>query len=684
MRILAWIALVALAAAKNPITHEDVWLMKRAGAPVVSPDGKWVVFSLVEPAYDAKEQVSDLWVVPADASAKARRLTATKTGESGAAWSPDSRKIAFSAKRDGDEEAQIYVLDLGGGEAVRVTAVSTGASSPVWSPDGKSILFTSSVYPGAADDAANKKAAAERKARKHTARVYESFPIRYWDHWLDERQPHLLVQAAESGAKARDLLAGTKLAGEAGFGGVFGLSSEDLPAVWSPDGQSVVFAATVNRNAAAYDEVVTNLYAAPAGGGEPKAITSGKDSYSRPTFRPDGRALYAIVNRAGEKVYYLDRLVMFAWPNPGERTVVSASLDRSVNSFALTPDSRSIHVTAEEHGHEKLFTLPAGGGEAKPAFEVSSGVYTNLSGGRASAVLAANWESAVSPAEVVRIDPASGRRTPLTDFNAAKAAEIDWQPLREFWHTSKGGKRIHSMIALPPDFREDRKYPLLVFMHGGPHSMWRDQFFLRWNYHFVARPGYVVLMTNYTGSTGFGESFAQEIQGDPLRGPAEEINEAADEAIRRFPFIDAARQAAGGASYGGHLANWMQATTARYKCLFSHAGLVNLESQWGTSDVIWHRERNNGGPVWEQGRIWREQNPIRYAKNFRTPMLLTIGENDYRVPLNQTIENWSVLQRLRIPSKLVVFPDENHWILKGENNRFFFQQVHSWLEKYLK
>ncbi|MGH9840503.1 MAG: prolyl oligopeptidase family serine peptidase, partial [Blastocatellia bacterium] len=227
------------------------------------------------------------------------------------------------------------------------------------------------------------------------------------------------------------------------------------------------------------------------------------------------------------------------------------------------------------------------------------------------------------------------------------------------------------------------KYPILNFIHGGPHTMTRDQFFLRWNYHLLAQPGYVILMSDYTGSTGYGEKFAQAIQLDPLTTPGEELNEAADEAIKRFKFIDGARQAAGGASYGGHLANWLQATTTRYKCLISHAGLVNLESQWATSDIVYSRELSNGGPVWEQGPVWREQNPIRHAAKFKTPMLITIGENDFRVPLNNSLENWSVHQRVRIPSKLIVFPEENHWILKGENSRFFYSEVQAWLKRWL-
>jgi Tol biopolymer transport system component len=200
---------------KTPLTHESMWMMKRVGAPVPSPDGKWVVFSLVEPSYDEKDQVSDLWIVPADGSAKPRRLTFSKGGESGMVWTNDSRQIAFSARREGDDASQIYVLDVAaGGEAVRVTSLSTGARSPQWSPDGKSLLFISNVYPGAADDEANKRVAAERKAQKYRVRVYDKFPVRNWDKWIDDTQTHLFVQTAQPGAKAKDLLAGTKLFNE--------------------------------------------------------------------------------------------------------------------------------------------------------------------------------------------------------------------------------------------------------------------------------------------------------------------------------------------------------------------------------------------------------------------------------------------------------------------------------------
>ncbi|HLE63184.1 MAG TPA: hypothetical protein VI750_08600, partial [Pyrinomonadaceae bacterium] len=528
------------AAGKVPLTHETMWMLKRVGPPTPSPDGKWVVFSLVEPAYDEKDQVSDLWIVPTDGSARPRRLTFSKSAESGVAWSPDGRQIAFSAKREGDEVNQVYVLDIaGGGESVRITSLSTGARSPQWRPDGKALAFVSTVYPGAADDEANKKIAAERKTQKYRARVYDKFPIRNWDKWIEDTQAHLFVQDAQPGARAKDLLAGTKLVNERGFAGRVTDSGEELDPVWTPESDAIILIATTTRDAAAYAKTNTSLFKVSANGGEPVRLTSSADSFTRPTFRPDGKALYASFNiRTNDKTYNLDRLAKFSWPNPGQPVVLTSGFDRSVASFAFTPDSKSIYLTAEEAGNEKLFTMPADGDEVRLAMDMTRGVLTNLRipSKASSTMLIANWESAMNPPEVFRLDLTSNTQRPLTSFNSEQVAKIDWQPLRHFWFTSKAGKRIHNMIALPANFDEQKKYPLLVLMHGGPHSMWRDNWGLRWNYFMLARPGYVVLLTNYSGSTGFGETFAQSIQGDPFKGPGNEINEAADEAIRLYGF----------------------------------------------------------------------------------------------------------------------------------------------------
>jgi dipeptidyl aminopeptidase/acylaminoacyl peptidase len=691
-RLLVAVGLVVMVAApraqgKLPVTHEALWLMPRVGAPVPSPDGKWAVFSVVQPAYDEKDQQSDLWIAPADGANPPRRLTFTKAAESGVTWSADSRRLAFATRREGDDVNQIYVLDITGGEAERATSLSTGASSPAWRPDGRALLFTSLVYPNAANDDANKRIAAERRDQKYKVRAYDSFPIRYWDRWLDDRQIHVFVQPLDGDGRAVDLLAGTQLVQSPGYSGRRLDSGEELDAVWSPDGDSIVFAATTSRTTAAYATVHTQLYQVPANGGEPRQLTHDRVTYEHPRFRPDGRALYFTASADDQQVYALDRLATAPWPWAANVApmLLSPQFDRSVESWAFTPDSRRIYLTAEDAGHENIYSLPAAGGDTTLWVAPGRGVYTGLAiaAHAPEAVLVANWASAINPAEVVRINPSGASHRALTAFAAAKADGLDWTTPEHFWFTNSRGRRIHSMMVRPPSFDPARKYPLLVEIHGGAANMWRDQITLRWNYHLLARPGYVVLLTNYTGSTGFGEAFARAIQFDPLEGPAKDLNEAADEAIRRFPFIDGSRQAAAGASYGGHLANWLEGTTTRYKAIISHAGEANIEAQWGTSDSIYHRELMMGGPPWEQQPVWRDQNPIRKAANFKTPILLSVGEHDFRVPMNNTLENWSALQRMKVPSRLLVWPNANHWITNGEDSRHFYDEVHAWLARWL-
>ena len=657
------------------------------GAPSTSPDGRLAVFSVSEPAYKKDDTISDLWLVPTDASKPAWRITADKAAESSPTWSPDSSRIAFAAKRGDDSQTQIYLLDLAqGGEAQRVTHLSTGASAPLFSPDGKRVLFSSRVYAESRNDADSERLAKEFKERKYKAHVYDGFPIRNWDKWLDEKQTHLFVQdLADGSAKpvARDLLAGSELINLRGF------SLAEGSARWAPDGQSIVFSASRNRDRAAWSFTHNDLWQVDVTGGEPRRLTGSagldaSDSWGNLRFSNDGRSLLASVTPRTDQVYNASRLVVFDWPGMRERARIELPDARAIASYDLSPDGRQVFITAEDAGQEKLYVAPISGGTAKLAGAPAHGVYADLSiGGKRSPVLVASYESATEPAEIVRLD-IHGKAQKLTSFASAKAAQLDLAPVENFWFDNERGQRIHSMLVRPAGFDPAKKYPLLVLMHGGPHTQWRDQFVLRWNYHLLGARGYVVLLTNYVGSTGFGERFAQAIQGDPLKSPADDINRAADEAIARYAFIDANRQCAGGASYGGHLSNWLQGTTKRYRCLISHAGLVNLETQWGTSDTIYGREVSSGGPVWEQGAIWREQNPIRLAANFSTPVLVTAGEKDYRVPINNDLEYWSALQRQKVESKLIVFPDENHWILDGENSRFFYAEVDQWLQRWLR
>ena len=672
----------AFAQGKQPLTHEVLWSFQRVGAPMPSPDGKWVAFPVNEVNYDPTKEVSDLWIVPADGSSAPRRLTSNKAGESGAAWSPDSAKLAFAAKRNDDEVAQIYVLDVArGGEAQRITSAPTAASAPRWSPDGKRIAFQATLWPGATDEESNRKAAQEKKDAKSKVRVYDRFPIRDFDRWLDDARTHLWVVDVAGDRRSRPLFAGSKLAALPGY------SSDALGATWTPDGQSIVFVAADKADAAARAMVLSSLWQVPAAGGEPLRLGGDGLDVAGPKFSPDGKTICFNASDGKTSIYRLPRLGCASWPMTGQNPIrtMAKELDRPVGTWAFTPDSRIIYFTSEDSGHERVYSVPVAGGSATLIIDSPQGVYAGLDVPEraSSAMLFATWESAVNPLEIVRIDPATRKRDFLTSFNTAKAASIDWRPLRDFSFTGRDCRRIHSFVALPPNFDETKKYPLFVLMHGGFASSWRDAISYRWNYHLLAHPGFVVVATDYRGSTGYGEKFSLDILGDPLKGPADDINDAADEAIKRFPFIDATRQAAGGASYGGHLANWLEGTTTRYKAIISHAGLATLEMQWGTSDSIYHRELMMGGPFWDNPQKWIEQSPLAKAGNFKTPMLLSIGDNDFRVPQGNTLTMYSALQRMNVPAKLLVWPDENHWILKGENSRVFYREVRAWLEKYL-
>ncbi len=678
-------------ATPRTVTHEDVWTMRRLGTPIPSPDGRWAIVKVTEPTYDKDDTTKDLWLVSVNGDLEPRQLTASKESEDGVTWSPDSTRIAFSSKRGDDDVSQIYVMDMTmPGEAQQVTSLATGASKPKWSPDGARLAFESRVYPGAMSDAENAEEKKAREDRGYNVSRYEIFPIRQWNRWRDDLQTHVFVQDAEPGAEAKDLMAGTEFVSQPGFAGVPSLGGESLKPEWSPDGQALVISATTNLDTAAHAEVLHHLYLLPVNGGEPKPLTGGDQwSCAEASFAPDGNSLYCLYEPVTDFVYNLTEIARFDWPKSGNAedfspvpTLLTDGFDRSVSDITVSLNSKHVYFTATDEGRVRLFSVAANGrGGVKPLNQRSDGVYSGPA--VAGKSLVARWQDATRPAEIVRVNTRSGRHERLTAFNVEHAAALDRRPFLEFWFESDKGRRIHSYVALPPKFDENKKYPVVTLIHGGPHSSSLDADHVRWSPHLLAAPGYVVVMTDYTGSVGYGVEFSRAIQGDPLKTPSDEVVEALDEAIRLYPFIDADRQAAAGASYGGHMINWLQGTTKRFRTLVSHAGLVDLEGQWSTSDVIRHREINAGGPPWGDSPIWKQQSPSSLAANFSTPILLTIGEKDFRVPVNQTIAAWSYVQRQQVPGRLLVFHDADHWIMKGGEARYYWDEVHAWLADYL-
>jgi dipeptidyl aminopeptidase/acylaminoacyl peptidase len=617
----------------------------------------------------------------------ARRLTFSKGGEGALNWSPDSKQLIFVAKRDGDDAGQIYRIDVaGGGEAQRLTTLTLGARQPKFSPDGKQILFVSDIFPGNASEEDVKKTAKERKDRTARAPMKASRRASSTNGWTIKSPP------VRDGRRARRQAARPAEQHQAGrmpgFGGGQGDEGQSLDAIWSPDGKAVVFSASTNRDELARNSAYTQIYSVPVAGGEATQLTADKHSYGSLKFSADGKTLFTLTEAEEEgKVYDVSRLASLAWPvtNPTPK-ILTASLDRSISRYALPAGSNRVVFSYEHAGLEQLHSINYSGGDLRDEPSLPTGSINSLNaGGKA---LVGVWESSINPPEVYAFGNGAPKR--LTSFNTERAASIDWQAPEHFWFKASDGRMIHNMIVKPANFDPNKKYPLFAVIHGGAANMWRDQFVMRWNYHLLAQPGYVVLLTDYKGSTGYGEEFARAIQGDPLKGPGDEVNEAVDEAVKKYSYVDGSKLAAGGASYGGHLANWLQATTTRYKAIVSHAGEMDLIMQWGTSDSVWGREVNSGGPVWGDKAVWREQSPVLQGGNhakgtgFTTPILISVGELDYRVPANNALMNFATQQRLNVPSKLLVFPDENHWILKGENSRYFYNEVHGWLAKYLK
>lgn len=686
LAVLPFLTATAIAQDLRPVTHADVWEMRRLGTPVASPDGRQAVVSVTEPSYEDEGTVSDLWLIDVAGSEPPRRLTNTSGGESDVDWSPDGTRIAFASAREEGDPAQIYVQRMDGpGEAQKITDLSTGAGKPLWSPDGERIAFESRLYPGAADDEAN---AAEKKAREergYNVSSYEIFPVRQWDRWRDDLQTQLFVQDATAGSEPVNLLFGSDLLAEPGFRGVESLNSDSLAAAWTPSGDGLVFSATTNLQEAAHGQVYFHLYKVSLDGGEPEQLTDSEDwSCHSAIFSPRGDALYCQLQPHTEHAYNLTGVSRFAWNGDGvegEPVDVTADLDRSVTGMELAPDGRRLYVTAAEHGRVRVFEMPSSGGAAKALDADSDGAYAGVvAAGRS---LIARWESSAVPAEIVRIDPRNGRHTAVSGFNAERVDGVDRQPFREFWFENDAGHRVHSWLALPPGFDEANKYPLVLMIHGGPFASSLDADHVRWSPHLLAAPGYVVMLTDYTGSVGYGQDFSRAIEGTPLRRPGNDIMQAVDEALARFDFLDGERMAATGASYGGHLVNWLQATTTRFDALVGHAGLVDLEGQYASSDVTYGRERMNGGPAWSDVPAWKDESPSSFVDNFSTPIMLTIGEKDFRVPINQTIAAWTYVQRMQVPGRLLVFHDANHWIMKGAEARYYWDEVHGWLAKYL-
>ncbi len=665
-------AIAAQDAAKHAITFDDMMKMHRIAEPQISPDAKWVAYTVSTPDMDANRGVSNIWIVSTTGGAP---MQLTQSGhDSSPVWSPDGKTLAFLSSRSG--ESQVYLLSMGGGEAHALTHISSGVDIVKWSPDGKTIAFTSFVYPDCKDDDCNSKRDAEKEKSKVKAHVAEHLLYRHWTHWNEGKRSHLFIVSADGSAAPRDLTLGAEYDVPPDERG--GPADIDF----SSDGKEICFTAVTDK----MEAISTNgdLFIVPVAGGEPKRITTQPGFDGNPVYSPDGK--YIAYHAQLTPEYESDRWrVMLYDRQTGKIENLSEGFDRSAYELAWSADSKRIYFITENETQQPLYTLEAHAG-AEPKKIIADMYNTAISFSRDGKTMAFERTSLTMPAEIFVAAGDGSNVRQLTHHNDSLLATLEMNAPETFWFDGAEGTKVQAMLIRPPKFDATKKYPLLVLLHGGPQTMWPNAWGYRWNPQVFAAPGYVTLMINRRGSTGYGQKFTDEITNDWGGKAYVDVMNGVDYTLKKYPFVDGSRMAAAGGSYGGYMADWIATHSGRFKAIISHASVYDKVSMYATEE-LWFEEHDMQGTPWTNPESYKKWSPSTYAVElgkFKTPTLVFCGERDYRVPYTQSLEFFSALQRQGVPSKLVVFPDEGHWVLKPQNAQFWYKTFLDWLALYVK
>ncbi len=677
--ILAAAMLFAVAAgAQSPasvpesrlLTAEKMWALKRLGDPAITPDGATAIVPVTTFDIAENKGLTDLWLVPVtggpSSESKARQLTSDKASDTQPTVSPDGKWIAFVSKRGDDTDNQLYVIAVDGGEARRVTSVPTGVSVPKWFPDSQRLAFVSEIWTDLVrweDQAARKK---ERADSKMTARVWTKAPISYFDHYLDDREPHLFSVPLEGG----ELTAITRQSGFHLSKAEVGPDSYDI----SPDGLEVAFAANVDKTG--IDSNYDLILLASCGCKAPKNITeASKADDGSPRYSPDGRKLAFAQQRL--KGFYADRSRLMLFDRAaGTTTGLTENWDRSVDGLVWERDSRSLLGSIDDAATRRVYRFRIDGGA--PVAVTKASTFGGLALSRNGKGLVAIRQSFVEPPTLVSLNARTGAATKLTTFNDAALAAVDQGRYESVTYKGARDADIQMWVFYPPGFDPAKKYPALMLLHGGPHNAVTDAVQWRWNAQVFAAWGYVVTWHNFHGSSGFGNDFADSINPDRISLPYEDTIKAANW-LKAQPYIDADRMVSAGASYGGFLATTLLGREHPFKALVAHAAVYNSFTQIAAD---YGAEKERFFDYWDKPEEFAKYSPHTSAGNFKTPTLVIHNLNDLRVPLNHGIELFNTLQKRGVPSKLVYFPDENHWVLKPQNSLFWYKTVREWLAQY--
>jgi dipeptidyl aminopeptidase/acylaminoacyl peptidase len=679
---------------KRPFTFQDLMSLKRVAEPVVSPDGKWVLFSAVDVSLEANTKTPHVWVVPT-AGGQERAIITTQDADR-PRWAPDGKRFLFLSTKEGGSQIWIADFDASSGTVTRthkLTSIATEADGPIWSPDGKNILFVSNVYPECKDEACNQKKLDESAHTKIKALIFTHLLYRHWNGYKESKRSHLMIIPAEGGA-SRDLTPGDHDAPP------FSLGGQDNYA-FSPDGQEVCY--TSNPDEEEATSTNNDLWIVSVNGGPSKNITAENPaSDSNPLYSPDGKYIaYRAQKRAGYESD-LFRLVILD-RKTGEKKDLTEKFDRWIETFIWSRDSLRLYFTADEQGvvpiHSVRIAYPFGPmAAADPAADPRAKMRSILE--RTPLIFGTNDSLALTPDgktllftrmslqapnEIYKVNLSSFPRQeePLTHVNSSILSQIDMSPLEPFGFEGAEGAKVEGFLVKPPNFDRNKKYPVKFLIHGGPQGFWGDDWSYRWNPELFAANGYVVVMINPRGSIGYGQKFIDDTNGDWGGRAFEDLMKGLDYTERAYPFIDRERECAMGASYGGYMANWILGHTNRFKCIVSHDGMFNTESAWGTTEELWFNEWEFKGTPYNNRELYRKWSPHLSATSFKTPTLVIHSQLDYRLDVSEGFQLFTTLQRLKIPSKMLYFPDEGHWILKPQNSQLWYKTVNDWVDQWV-
>jgi dipeptidyl aminopeptidase/acylaminoacyl peptidase len=664
----------------RPFTAEDLVAMDRIEDPQPSPDGRWVAYVLRTTDLEANGAKRDLWLVDAGGEGPPRRLTTHSAADVEPRWASDGGGLYFLSPRSGS--MQVWYLPIDGGEARQVTRAELDVANLVVSGDGKHLAFTMEVYVDCEDPGCTAGRLKEREDSAVGGRLYERMFVRHWDTWKDGRRSHLFVQAL-GGDASRE--AGPPVDVSAGLDAdvpskPFGDSSE---IAFAPDGKGLVFAA---RDAGAGEPWSTDFdlwYAPIDGSAAPRELTDNPAWDTLPSFSPDGKTLaYLAMERAGFEADRF-RIVLRAWQAGGRLgppRILAEDWDRSAGSLAFSDDGQTLFVTAGDVGNVALFAIDVASGDVEKLVGEGHVRSPSVAGDR----LVFGLDDMGSPVQLFSTDLRGGDRRQLTRANEERLAAVKMGEYEQFSFAGWNGETVYGYVVRPADQDPGGNAPVAFLIHGGPQGSFGNDFHYRWNPQVYAGAGYAAVMIDFHGSTGYGQAFTDAIRDDWGGKPLEDLQKGLAAALERYPWLDGDRVCALGASYGGYMINWIAGNWSdRFRCLVNHDGLFDLSSMYYSTEELWFPEWEFRGTPYTSPETYARHNPADHVDEWQTPMLVVHGELDYRVPLTQGLATFTALQRRGIPSQLLYYPDENHWVLKPKNSIQWHDTVLAWLDRWI-